>query len=126
MEGPLDKETDELGRWERATQNLTKMTNNARKKALEQRKILDLWETNLANLKFEFEMAQARQLGKTWMLITTLLLVFVFHSFYKGVYLATLFNGIGFLATWRMLYVRHAPHAILFGMATLLFTWVLV
>lgn len=117
---------EELGRWEQANQKLLAMTATAREKALEQRQRLEQWETNLANLKFDLERSQARQLGKLWTLVTFSLLVFVFHSFYKGVYVAALLNGIAFLANWRMLYVREAPHALVYGLATMLFTWFLV
>lgn len=117
---------EELGRWEQANQKLLAMTAAAREKALEQRQRLEQWETNLANLKFDLERSQARQLGKLWTLVTFSLLVFVFHSFYKRLYVAALLNGIAFLANWRMLYVREAPHALVYGLATMFFTWFLV
>lgn len=114
----------ELYNWNKSQRDLIEMITRARKKTLKYKKLLEDWETSEATLKFKWEQERARNLGLLWVSLVLLLLALTFHTHDKGAHAFTFLNGIAFLANWRMLYVKNAPGAIVFGLVVSVVTCV--
>lgn len=110
-------------KWFKARNDLEQMIQDRKNEVQTLQSEFDSWETRLGNLKFSLERSRARKLGRLWVVITITLLLFMFLSFQKGNYLFVCLNGAGFLYNWRMVYVNHSEHAVLFSTGVLFLTF---
>lgn len=86
---------------------------------------INIVKTSKCNLLFEYERHAMHDMGKMWYLTIIPLYLFMLHFYYKGLYFLVFLNTAGLLAHWRMLYVLHAEHTQVFGIAILLVSWFL-
>lgn len=116
------KKNEEL-QWNQTHYQFKTILAKTKRECLDLKRQLQEWEVATGNLKFQLEQERARSLGKVWLLIVFSLIIFMFLSFQKGNYLFTLMNGMALLANWRLLYVKHSQHSVLFGIFSILLTW---
>jgi hypothetical protein len=115
----LKEKNAEHDKWSGLEQKAAQHLEQVRKSTIEKKRLIEDWETKETALTFKLEQARSRDLGKLWILMMSSLVILMFYAYGKQNYIVTLFNGVSFLANWRMLYIRDSPNAVLLAIITI-------